>query len=474
MGFIFNMLKINSINKALKYDGKYLLHGAKKYSGSFFAKQNSGKQLCLYYEKGLLKTAHSGVDKKTYTYDDYDRLINVKKNDKDVFVKEIKHNIGLEYTRQENINNIIGKTFDASNRLIQYVVSPKLIFGFIKHHENFSVDTRYFLNQANYLGQGRIQLKHLQGDPILNNGVIDKTIIRGNNGGISIISAEGHYYKGSYKTPNGIFGAELNYVVDKNGNPIWTKINDINNKWSYDKKVFYDDFRHKIREIHSESGGKWFIENTFDSKENIVLTRRLSNTGETVQTTKYKYNENNLLEKESVYNKKNQLIEQTVNKYYKNNLLKSSTVTYFDSLGSYKNVYEYDMNNKLLKFSEIYDGLKYETFYDDNDCIIKFIEKDGKNKVKYIKEYINKDFECIKTIVKNGQNQVKYQIEHLKKIKKDIMKNINIFKTPDDKLIGKEFIIHNNKTGQTNYIYTDSQSKRIKYDTLCKLLDDEV
>lgn len=468
------MLKINSVDKSFKYGGKYLFRGAKKYSGTFITGLNSGKQVGLCYQNGLLKTASFGPIKKTYTYDDYDRLVNVKNNNHDVFVKEIKHNIGLEYTRQENINNVIGRTFDASNRLIQYVISPKLIFGFIKHHENFSVDTRYFLNQANYLGQGHIQLKHLQGDPILNNGVIDKTIIRSNNGGISIISSEGRYYKGSYKTPNGIFGAELNYVVDKNGNPIWTKINDVNNKWFYDKKVSYDDFGHKIREIHSESGGKWFIENTFDSKENIVLTRRLSNTGETVQTTKYKYNKENLLEKESVYNKNNQLVEQTVNKYHKNNSLKSVEITYFDSLGKYKNLYEYDENNKLLKFSEIYDDIKCETYYDDNDLPVTFIEKDGKGKIKYTKEYINNGIDCLKTIVKDSKGNIKYQIEHLKKIKKDIMKNINIFKSPDNKLIGKEFIVHNDEKGRTNFIYTDANGKRIKYDTLCKLLGDGI
>lgn len=467
------MLKVNSLDELFKYDGRYLLKGAKKYSGTFFTKLKSGKKLCLNYEKGLLKTASSPFNLKSYEYNSQNDLINVKLNNNDVFVKEIKHNIGLEYTRQETINNVIGRTYDSEGKLLRYAVSPKLIFGFVRRLGDIIIDTRYFLNEAKYLGNGRIQLKHLEGDFILNNGVIDKTIIKNRKSGlVSVISSDGKNYKGVCK--NGQFGAELNYVVDKNGNPIWTRVKDINGKWIYDKKVQYDDFKHKMREIFSESDGKWFTENTFDIKGNVVLSRKLNHSGETIQKTKYKYNRKNLLEKESVYNKNNQLVEQTINKYYPNDSLKFSTVLYFDNLGSYKNIYEYDKDKNLLKFSEIYDDLKYETFYDENEMAIRFVEKDNNNKVKYTKEYINDDVDCVKTIVKDAEYKVKYQIEHLRKIKKDIFKNINIFKTPDDKLIGKEFIIHNNQTEQTTCIYTDSQGKRIKYEALCKLAGDEV
>lgn len=467
------MLKINSWDKSFKYDGRYLLKGAKKYSGTFFTKLKSGKELCLNYEKGLLKTASSPFNLKSYEYDSQNNLINVKLNNKDIFVKEIKHNIGLEYTRQETINGVIGRTFDGAGKLLRYAVSPKLIFGFIKYIGDISIDTRYFLNQAKYLGDGRIQLKYLHGDFILNNGVIDKTIVKNHkNGLVSVVSQDGKNYKGVCR--NGRFGAEINYITDKNGNPVWTRINDVNNKWSYDKKVHYDDFGHKIREIFTENDGKWFTENTFDIKGNVVLERRLNSSGKTIQTTKYKYNESNLLVKESVYNQKGRLVEETINKYYPNNVLKRTQITYFDSLGKYKNLYEYNEDSKLIKFSEIYDDLKLETFYDGNDMPVKFVEKRENDKIKYIKEYINDDVDCLKTIVKDSDGIMKYRIEHSKKIKKDTLKNINIFKTPDDKLIGKEFIIHNNKTGQTNFIYTNQQGKRIKYNDLCKLLGDEV
>jgi len=467
------MLKIDPVNKTLKYEGKYFLKGARKYTGTCIADLNSGKKLCLEYENGLLKSALLGLVKKNYYYDDYDRLINVKKSNNDVFAKEIKHNIGIEYTRQETINNVIGRTFNKAGALIKYAISPKLIFGFIKHIDEISVDTRYFLNQAKYLGNGRIQLKYLQGDFILNNGVIDKTIVKNHkNGMVSVISKDGNNYKGVCK--NSCLGTEIHYITDKNGNPIWTRVNGINNKLIYDKKVKYDDFGHKIRETYTECEGKWFIENSFDIKGNIVLTRKLNNSCEVIQTNKCKYNKDNLLVKERVYNKKNQLVEQTINKYHSNNTLKSSEITYFDSLGKYKNIYEYDENNRLLKFSEIYEDLKCETFYDENDLIVKYLEKDNNNKIKYTKEYINSCNDCLKTIVKDARGIVKYITEHQKIIKKDKIKNINIFKTSDGKLIGKEFITHNDNTGETNFIYSNDNGKRIKYDDLCKLLDDEV
>ena len=140
----------------------------------------------------------------------------------------------------------------------------------------------------------------------------------------------------------------------------------------------------------------------------------------------------------------------------------------------YKNLSEYDENKHLIKFSEIYDDFKTETFYDENDCIIKFVEKDTNNNIKSSKQYINKDGECIKTIVKDGWGTERYHIDHLIKNKGNVLKNINVFLSPDNKLIGKEFIIHNNESGFTKFIYTNQNGKRIKYEVLSGLLGDDV
>ncbi len=473
------MFEITSLCKSLKYDGKILLKGAKKYTGNFFVTLDSGKKLCLDYEKGFLKKAFCfvGNDKfiKAYEYDENERLINVKKDDKDIFVKTIKHKLGLEYTRNENINNIISRTFDSSNRLIKYVVSPKLIFGFIKYFGDISIDTRYFLNEAKYLGNGCIRLKHLQGDPILNNGVIDKTIVRKTrDDGVLVLTADGKCQRGLYKGGNEQFDAELNYFFDEKGNPIWTHITGKNNKWSYDKKTFYDDLGNKKREIFSECNGNWFTENTFDDKGNVILERRLNASGETIQRTVYKYNDKNLVENESVYDKNNKLAEQTDYEYHPNNSQKSVKTTYFNIFGSCVNLSEYDANSKLIKFTEIYDDSKLETFYDSNDLLIKYVTKDRKGRIKKINEYINDGIDCIKTLAKDPTGHIIYQIEHLKSLKKGMMKNINIFKTPEGELIGKEFIIHNDKTKDVNCIYVNRQGKRVKYKTFCEILGDEV
>ena len=474
------MFKINSFDKSFKYEGKILLKKAKKYTGTFFTKTGTGKQVCLSYKDGLLTNAskcseNNEIIHSTYQYDHKGNLINVQKNNKDVFVKEIIHNIGIEYTRQENINNVIGKTFDAANRLIKYVVSPKLIFGFVKYADDMSIDTRYFLNQANYLGNGRIQLKHLQGDSILNNGVIDKTIIRNyRKGAISVISPHENGYKNSYRSMTNSFGAEMNYFADKNGRPVWTHIEGKDDNWFFDNKIDYDDFGHKIREIYSECGGKWFTENQFDVKGNVILSKRLNPAGEIIQTTKFKYNEKNLLVKESVFNQNKGLVEETVNTYHRNKNLKMSTVTYFDNFGAYKNIYEYDKDNNLLKFSELYDDLKTETFYDKNDCVIKFVEKDAKGKTKYTKEFVNNGFDCLKTIIKDSSGKEIYHIEHSKSVKKDVFKNINIFKNPDNKLIGREIITHHNNSGKLKTTYTDKYGNMMSYKQFCNILGFEV
>jgi nitroimidazol reductase NimA-like FMN-containing flavoprotein (pyridoxamine 5'-phosphate oxidase superfamily) len=168
------------------------------------------------------------------------------------------------------------------------------------------------------------------------------------------------------------------------------------------------------------------------------------------------------------------LLRKIGNKYYPNKSIKSCEITYYDSLGSYKNLSEYDENKHLIKLSEIYDDFKTETFYDENDCIIKFVEKDAKNNIKSSKQYINKDGECIKTIVKDGLGNERYHIDHLRKNKSNVLKNINVFLFPNNNLIGKEFIIQNNESGVTKFIYTNKDGKRIKYEALCDLLGDDI
>ena len=474
-----DMIKVNSFDKTLKYNGKYLYKEGKKYTGTFFTRLNSGRTLCLNYDNGLLRLSslnkEDEITTKNYKYNNSGDLTDVTKNGKDIFHKEITHNIGINYTKQEKINNIIGKTYDASKRLIEYVISPKLIFGFIKYLDDISIDTRYFLNKAKYLGNGNIQLQNIQGDPILNNGIVDKTIVRNlKNGSHTILLPENNNITGTYKLRSGLKIANINLIANKNGKPIWTRIFGIDEKCIYDNKVTYDDFGNKIREIYSECDGKWYIDNTFDKNGNIILSRKLNSSGTTLQTTKSKYDKNNLLIEEKVFNKENEPVEKTENKYYNNKHLKSNKVTYYDQYGSYGNLYEYDKDNNLVKFSEIYDDLILESYYAPGEVITKYIEKDKFNNIKSIKEYINMDEICIKTIVKKNENTELYHVEHLKKSKNEILKSINIFKTPEEKLLGKEFIITNNETGKETFIYTGADGKRTSYQKLCKIIDADI
>lgn len=380
------MVKINSIDKSFNFDGKFLKKQRYKYSGTFYTKLRSGKSLGLEYEKGLLKMSSlfdgDKISIKTYKYDNGNRLINVQRDFKDVFVKAIKHNLGLEYTRTEIINHVISRTFDSNNKLKKYVISPKLLFGFIKYFDNLSVETRYFLNQAKYTGNGHIKLKFNEGNPILNNGVIDKTIIRTKNGGRAVITGDTNKFQGTYTNYLGQSGPEMSYLTDKKGNPLWIQVQDSKNKWMYDKKVQYDNLGNKKREIYSECNCKLFTENTFDNRGNIILSRKLNSEGRLIQKTESVYNDKNLLLKEKTFDRNNKLIEYTINRYDKNSVLRTAITTYYDNYGSYKNVTKYDKNGHIIKLTEIYKDVKFETYYDLNENIIKFIEKDSKGKKK--------------------------------------------------------------------------------------------
>ena len=474
------MLKINSVDKSFQYAGKILKKDGKKYTGSFFIKLNDKKTVGLRYEKGLLKFASMNDGEasqfKTYTYDSKNKLINIQKNGKDIFVKEIKHNIGLKYTRDELVNNIISKTFDSKNRLIKYVISHKLIFGFIEYLDNLSIETRYFLNLARYMGDGHIVLKNNYGDPILNNGVVDKTIVRMKNGAKTIISGEPNNLKGKYINPQGKNGATIHYLNDDKGLPVRTIVTDNDSKLLYERKVNYDDFGNKKREIYSDYKGKNFTENFFDENGNIVISKRLNSKLEEIQRIEYKYNENNLVLEEKTYNRDNKLVEETHKTYYPDNKVSICETVYYDNSGSYKNIYEYSPKEKLKKLTEIYNDadLKFETYYDRYEREKLYVEKDLNDNVLSIKKYINDKYGRVKTVVKDGKNKERYHIEHYNSMTDEIMENTNVYKTPADDFLGKEIIRHNNETETTEYIYLNSKNEQTDYETLCKIVGDEI
>lgn len=472
------MVKINSLSKSLNFDGKFLNSKSKKYTGIINKDLNSGKKLKCEYGKGLLKTAYlfdgENLRFKKYTYDANDNLINVKNKFKDIFTKEIKHNIGIKYTRDEIINDIIGKTYDESNKLIMYAIPQKLLYGFIKYFDNLSVETRYFLNQAKYLGDGRIQLKYNEGDPILNNGIVDKTIIRMNNGSRSVFLSNGKNLKGKFVDSKGKQGAELNFLVDNNSNPIWVRAEDSKNKWSYDKKLLYDDKGNKYREIYSEGNRQTFVENTFDKNANIILSRKLNSKGRQIQRIEFKYNDKNLLTNSKTFDRNNKLVESIKNLYDKNDILRKKITTYYDKFGSSKSIYEYDKKGILFKLTELYDDVSMESFYDSDEKLIRYVEKDSKKKIKFIHEYFYDDIDKIKTVVKNSNNKERYHIEHIHSIKNGIMKDINEYKSPKNKLLGKEYIIHNEEKETTKCIYTNNFGKRINKETLGQIVGNDI
>ena len=468
-------MKIDSIT-GLKYANKILKAGRKKFCGSVCKQTASGKSVSLEYKEGLLKLAtlsdHMRTSTKEYIYNNQNQLVNVLKNNKPVFEKIIKHNIGINYTRTEIINNEVARTFDEQNRIIDYRVAPKLIFGSISYNGKNRIDTRYFLNQASYEGNGIIKLRTNDGDPILDNGVLDKKIIKDLDTGIQIV------IKGDEKTLNttlntGNYTIKNEIFTDNNGRPLWQRLLDKNGESYFDQKNFYTPEGHKYKEIYSQAGGKWYIENLFDTNGNIIQERKISSSGETIQTTKSKFNEDNKCTEQTTYDKNNNIVDLSRYIYDKKGNLRCEYTKTPEKSGYSETYNIYDTKGNIIKTGENFNGYKVEVLYDKNGFERKYIVKDKKG-ILLIKEYINNEEGKIKTIVKNKNKKIKYIIEHSSHKRGEIMTDINVYKSAKGKVLGTEKLKHNNYTGKSDFEYFDKDNKKISYEKMCKLIQDRI
>ncbi len=454
-----------------------IVKNKKKLNNSVSKVTDSGKNVTLDYEKGLLKYAsvYDGVqiNTKEYFYNKQNQLIKVLKNGKSIFEKVIKHNIGVNYTRTELINNEVARTFDEQNRIIDYRIAPKLLFGTVHYNGKNRIDTRYFLSEGSYEGNGVIKIKNSNtDDPIATNGIIDKKIIKDLDTGIHIVlDGNEKTFKTTINSKN--FSTTNEIYTNNKGQPLWLRLLDSDGESFFDQKIFYTSDGKKSKELYSQSGGKWFIENLFDERENIIQERKLNPKGETIQTIKSKFNENNKCTEQKTYNKENKLVDENRFIYDKNGILRVEVNETFDKYGSTITYDVYDKKGYLKKTGEIFGPYKVETHYDENGLERKYIKK-NKNRILILKEYVNEGEERIKTVVRNKNKRIKYIIEHSRSKRGETMTNTNVFKTPKGKILGYEKLKHNNETGKSDFTYFDKNNKKISYEELCSIVKDTI
>ena len=474
-----SMLKIDTFTKSMKYDGKILKDGRKKFNGTVVKTLPSGKVTRLEYKKGLLQDSmlydNGNVVSKSYKYDDINNLISVIKNGTEVFSKTIRHNIGLDYTCTETINNIISKTYDASKRILSYVISPKLLFGYVKYSGDLRIDTRYFLSHGVYKGNGIIGIKNHGGNSVLNNGDIDKIIVKNlKTNQTTLVNKNAHTYSAAIKDKKSGNSYTAEYTVDKNGKPIWHQIKNKEGETIFDRKTTYAPDGQVQREIFSECSGKWYTENNYAKNGNVILQRRLSKNGDLLQTIKRQYNDKNLLEKELTYGKNDKLKEEIIYKYDENKKLSSAETIYHSDFNPSRNIETYYPNGQVKTHTEFSAGEISEESYDLSGNLIKTSTKNNYDNQTHVDEYLyDKDNNKIKTIKKLDE-KVLYTIEHSSKNTKTKMQDVSVYRDSSNELLGKEVLTINNKTEEYNAVYTDKNGHKISEEEFSKLIGDDI
>ena len=310
-----------------------------------------------------------------------------------------------------------------------------------------------------------------------------------------VLNKNGNKITGNIKDKNGNIISQLKTLLDKNSKPMWEKI--INDgSLLVDFKSFFSKEGLKEKEI-SILNFQYFksaFDKTFDPSGNIVKERiiersknddikginifkrkfdennlmikenKFKETGsgeKLIYTIKKEYNSCKLPVKEDFYNAKGELENSEYNVYDKRGRLR---VSGYHEYGKYpeSGYVVYDKNGIIRKkaiLDEIEDSIT-EEYYDKNSLYIKKIIKNEEGLIfhKYDFIYDTDKKNRIKTIKRDGNNNIELTIDYFKD--KD-NKAIKVYKGPDGKLIGKEFIREDEK-GYKHH-FTNSEGKRCNF-----------
>ena len=269
-------------------------------------------------------------------------------------------------------------TMDEIDNYIYNLLKKQKLIGNIKEW----TITRYAKNKKNYKS---------------------KTILRFNKNGMI---TEHLYYLMSAKSPLTL----LYKYNDKNEIIMFEKI--------FEGSVDYQPDHTKIEYIRTYDDNNRLIklEALYRILNKKEVSQSLSN-----ETSKYKYNEKNLVKEIEIYNGNNEL--KDIEKYIyddNNNIIKhvNGYISTYDNewVGSYITNYKYDISNNLIEegnfiSSEIQTLQKYE--YNEDNLLIKLIKywRKGKFETKYVYEY-NENNYISKKLIYNEKDKCTFIYEY--------------------------------------------------------------
>lgn len=504
-------MNVSKIAPNLHYCGKILKQGNNYYTGSFFKNLKSGKNLCLNYENGLLKNAvisNGEISSKSYDYDNNKRLINVKNNGKDVFVKVIRNKLGLKFRRTETINDNIYRVYDKDNNLLYNRILTKSLtsnfFRFFSKDLKTDVvkEDRYFITNLVQGANGNYYLKIDKGCPVEPDYEWFRTAYKiPKLKHYFIIDRDENKLSGRLIDGKGNIIANTSTLLDRSNRPMWEQISG-RNGLSLDFKSMYSEDGAIEREM-SVLNSKHYntaVEKTFDEHRNIIKERCIErdNDGNIRDIFEFerKFDENDLMIEEIKYKKQNRvnvLLYKLKNEYNSKQLLikseyynskdelLSAEYNMYDDLGNlrlsgYKN-YEkgiesgydvYDKSGNLRKRVVFYKGESVEELYDKNGFNTKLIVKNADRKIKYKYKhfYDESSGKRVLTEKTDWNKKLLYKTEYFYKGEKEI----RVYKDADGRLLGKQFIYV--LDDDYNYIYTNAKGKRCSFEYLAKVLKD--
>lgn len=484
----------------LHYSGKILKQGNKFYTGSFFKPLKSGKSLCLDYKNGLLRKAvlsnsENGI--KTYNYDNNKRLINVKQNGKDIFVKNIENKMGLNFRQTEIINDSIYKIYDENKQLIISRIMPKAITSsFIRFYNpktqsDIIKEERFFISNL-VCDDGNYYLKPDTGSSSMPKLEWIKSVYKDlKNKHTCVMDKHDNRIITTLKDKDGEILAKSDTLLDENNIPVWDHISG-GDELSIDMKYFNSgDKNSRLMSIIKTKKTKAAFEKEFDANKNVIRERKIecgkdgsitqiniferkfdknnlmteekkfkeTDSGKKlIYTVKKEYNAQKLPIKEEFYNAKDELESSEYYVYDKSGKLR---VSGYHEYGEFpESGYEVrDRNGVLRKRSKLYDGEISEEHYDKNSLYIKKIKKDEESGIIYKYDYLydSDKKNKIKTVKRDENDNIVLTAEFFNESDKKTI----VYKGEKGELLLKEFI-KQDENGYNHY-YTNSEGKRCSF-----------
>lgn len=468
---------LNALNH---FEGKYLKDSDGLVTGYFISPLKNGKNLLTEYKNGLLKSAslnkNGVISKKSYSYTADGKLINVKQNGEDIFVKDCGYVDSDTISYYETIND--GKIelgYNSKNQKIAAVIKPKLLRSIFVRIGNTIREMRYKITNAETDGHHFFvyPCKNPKDDLYELETDLFKRIERNKaTGSTTITTVEmKNTTKLVEKDKNGNIVSIVRTAFNKKTQPIWIIETDANENRLFERKINYDKNGDKIKEIFYDAKSQavpYYQYRTYYKGE-YILSSKLFDEDMKLQAVQHNtYNDYDKLVKSEIFNEKGKMLECETFKYDKNQNLLSSHYIGSDNDGLLEGYYRYK-NGKPIYEKERYADCIEETVYNSDSNPIEYTIRDLKGKlIKSFKHTYNNG-KLKKTECMDSSGNLYFTISHFIKQSDENKIHTKIFKDSNGKFIVKEKITYTDT--DTKYDYYNKNGKAVPLSDYAQYID---